>query len=87
MSRTWKVVVAIVAIAVVLLLMPFVRDFVDLFGSDQDGADNTVSVIVEWLLGGVLAFLLYSAVAAAPAVIEPRAPPSALAGPSDVATS
>jgi RsiW-degrading membrane proteinase PrsW (M82 family) len=64
------VVVGVVAVAVVLLLMPFVRDFVDLFASDADGADNTVSVLVEWLLGGVLAFLLYSAVVAAPGVVE-----------------
>ena len=69
MTRKWKVVAALVAIAVVLLLMPFVRDFVDLFGSDEDGTDNTVSVLVEWLLGGVLAFLLYSAIVAAPALI------------------
>jgi len=69
MTRKWKVVAALVAIAVVLLLMPFVRDFVDLFGSDEDGTDNTVSVLVEWLLGGVLAFLLYSANVAAPALI------------------
>ena len=69
MTRKWKVVAALVAIALVLLLMPFVRDFVDLFGSDEDGTDNTVSVLVEWLLGGVLAFLLYSAIVAAPALI------------------
>jgi hypothetical protein len=69
MTRKWKVVAALVAIAVALLLMPFVRDFVDLFGSDEDGTDNTVSVLVEWLLGGVLAFLLYSAIVAAPALI------------------
>ena len=69
MTRKWKVVVAVAAIAVVLLLMPFVRDFVDLFGSDEDGTDNTVSVLVAWLLGGVLALLLYSAIVAAPALI------------------
>jgi len=69
MTRKWKVVAALVAIAVALLLMPFVRDFVDLFGSDEDRTDNTVSVLVEWLLGGVLAFLLYSAIVAAPALI------------------
>jgi len=69
MTRKWKVVVAVVAIAVVLLLMPYVRDFVDLLGSDEDGTDNTVSVLVEWLIGGVLAFLLYSAIVAAPAVV------------------
>ena len=69
MTRKWKVVVAVLAVAVVLLLMPYVRDFVDLFGSDEDGTDNTVSVLVEWLIGGVLAFLLYSAVVAAPSVV------------------
>jgi hypothetical protein len=69
MTRKWKVVVAVVAVAVVLLLMPYVRDFVDLFGSDEDGADNTVSVLVEWLIGGVLAFLLYSAIVAAPGLL------------------
>ena len=69
MTRKWKVVVAVLAVAVVLLLMPYVREFVDLFGSDEDGTDNTVSVLVEWLIGGVLAFLLYSAVVAAPGVV------------------
>ena len=69
MTRKWKVVVAVVAVAVVLLLMPYVRDFVDLFGADEDGVDNTVTVLVEWLIGGVLAVLLYSAVVAAPGVI------------------
>ena len=52
-----------------LLLMPYVRDFVDLLGSDEDGTDNTVSVLVEWLIGGVLAFLLYSAIVAAPGLL------------------
>ena len=47
--------------------MPFVRDFVDLLGSDEDGTDSTVSTLVEWLIGGVVAFLVYTAVVALPA--------------------
>ena len=67
MTKGWKIGVAVVAIAVVVLfLMPYVRDLVDLLGSDEDGTDSTVSTLVEWLLGGVLAFLIYSAIVAVP---------------------
>ncbi len=70
MTKAFKVTVAVVAVAVVvLLLMPYVRDFVDLLGSDEDGTDSTVSTLIEWLIGGVLAFLLYAAVTAVPGVI------------------
>ena len=72
MTRAWKVVVAVLAIAVALLLMPFIRDFVDLLGSDEDGTDSAVSTLVEWLIGGVLAILLYSAVVAIPGVLARR---------------
>ena len=46
----------------------YVRDFVDLLGSDEDGTDSTVSTLIEWLLGGVLAFLIYTRVVAVPGV-------------------
>jgi hypothetical protein len=72
MTRAWKVVVAVLAIGVALLLMPFVRDFVDLLGSDEDGTDSTVSTLVEWLIGVALAILLYNAVAAIPGVLAHR---------------
>ena len=72
MTRPWKVVVAVLAVAVVLFLMPYVRDLVDLLGSDEDGTDTTVSTLVEWLIGGVLAFLLYSAVVAVPGFVARR---------------
>jgi flagellar biosynthesis protein FliR len=69
MTRKWKIVVAIVAIAVAVLLMPSLRDLVDLLGSDEDGTDSTVSTLVEWLLGGLLAFFVYTAVVAVPGLI------------------
>jgi hypothetical protein len=72
MTRGWKVVVAVAAIAVALLLMPVIRDFVDLLGADEDGTDNTVSTIVEWLIAGAIALLIYSAVTALPGLVARR---------------
>jgi hypothetical protein len=70
MTRAWKPAVAVVTIAVVVLfLMPYVRDLVDVLGSDEDGVDNAVSTLIEWLLAGVLAFLIYTAVVAVPGLI------------------
>ncbi len=70
MTRTWKIAVAVVVVAVVvLLLMPFVRDFVDLLGSDEDGTDSTVSTLIEWLLGGLLVFLIYTGIVAVPGLV------------------
>jgi Na+-driven multidrug efflux pump len=75
MTRGWKVVVAVAAIVVALLLLPFVRDFVDLLGADEDGTDSTVSTLVEWLIAGAIALLLYSAVVAVPGVLARRRRP------------
>lgn len=69
MTRAWKIVVAIVAIAVAVLLMPYLRDLVDLLGSDEDGTDSTVTTLVEWLLAVVVAFFVYTAVTALPTLV------------------
>ena len=72
MTTGWKIVVAVVAIAVAVLLYPYVRDLVDLLGSDEDGTDSTVSTLVEWLLAGLIAFFIYTAVTALPALVARR---------------
>ena len=72
MSRGWKVVVAVAAIAVAVLLLPLIRDFVDLLGADEDGTDSTVSTLVEWLIAAAIALLLYSAVVAVPGLLSRR---------------
>jgi RsiW-degrading membrane proteinase PrsW (M82 family) len=70
MTKVWKIAVAVIVVAVVVLLfMPYVRDFVDLLGSDKDGTDSTVSTLIEWLLGGLLAFLIYSGIVAVPGLV------------------
>ena len=68
-------VVAVVSIAVAVLLLPFIRDFVDLLGADEDGTDSTVSTLVEWLIAAAIALLLYSAVVAVPGVLARRRRP------------
>jgi hypothetical protein len=65
-TRAWKIAAALLAVAAAVLLFPYVRDFVDLLGADEDGTDSTVSSIVEWLLAVALAMLIYTALAAAP---------------------
>jgi hypothetical protein len=70
MTKVWKIAVAVIVIAVVVLLfMPYVRDLVHLLGSDKDGTDSTVSTLIEWLLGGLLAFLIYTGVVAVPGLV------------------
>jgi type III secretory pathway component EscU len=69
MSTRWKIGVAVVAIAVAVLLSPYVRDLVDLLGSDRDSTDSTVSTIVEWLLAGLIAFFIYAGVTALPGLV------------------
>lgn len=45
------------------------RDLVDLLGSNEDGTDSTVTTLVEWLVAGVLAFVIYTAVTAVPGLV------------------
>ena len=64
-----KIGAAVVAIAIVLLLMPAVRDLVDALGVDEDSADNTVSTLIEWLLAVALALLIYAGIVAVPHLV------------------
>ena len=67
-----KVGAAVVAVAVVLLLMPSLRDFVDGLGAGEDSFDSTVSTLVEWLLALALAMLIYTAIVAVPGLVTRR---------------
>jgi uncharacterized membrane protein YccC len=67
-----KVIAAVVAVAVVLLLMPYVGDLVDVLGAGQDSVDSTVSTLIEWLLAVALAILIYSGIAAIPRLVTRR---------------
>jgi hypothetical protein len=67
-----KVGAAGVAVAVVLLLMPYVRDFTDALGAGEDSTDSTVSTLIEWLLGVALAMLIYMAIVAVPGLVSRR---------------
>ncbi|MEX1008631.1 MAG: hypothetical protein WD271_12420 [Acidimicrobiia bacterium] len=65
-----KVGAAVVTVAVVvLLLMPYVRDFVDALGAGEDSVDSTVSTLIEWLLAVALAILIYTGIVAVPGLV------------------
>lgn len=72
MRKAFKVGAAVVAVAVVLLLMPYVRDFVDALGAGEDSVDSTVSTLIEWLIAVALAILIYSGIAALPGLLARR---------------
>jgi uncharacterized membrane protein len=62
--RIGKIAAAAVAIAIALVLLPLVRDLVDVIGVAEDSTDRTVSHIVQWTLTAVLAVALYTGVVA-----------------------
>jgi hypothetical protein len=67
-----KVAAAVVAVGIALLLMPYLRDFSDALGAGEDSTDSAVSTLVEWLLGVVLAILIYIAIVAVPGLVRRR---------------
>jgi hypothetical protein len=67
-----KVAAAVVAIAVALLLMPYLRDFTDALGVGKDSTDSTVSTLVEWLLAVAVAMLIYTTIVAVPGFVRRR---------------
>lgn len=67
-----KVIAAVVAIVVVLLLMPYIRDVVDALGVGEDNVDNTVSTLIAWLSAAALAILIYSGIVAVPGLVAAR---------------
>jgi uncharacterized membrane protein len=70
--RSGKIVAAAVAVAIALLLLPLVRDLVDVLGVAEDSTDRTVSHIVEWTLTAVLAAVLYAGIVAVPRMTRRR---------------
>ncbi len=61
-----------IAVVVAVLLMPYVRDFVDALGAGEDHVDSTVSTLIEWLIAIAVAILIYTAIAAVPALVTRR---------------
>jgi hypothetical protein len=72
MTKAFKVGAAVVAVVAAVLLMPYVRDFVDALGAGEDNVDSTVSTLIEWLIAVALAILIYSGIAALPGLLARR---------------
>ena len=66
-----KVVAAAVAVVLVLLvLLPLVREFLDLFATTTDGTDSVVRTIMEWVLVALLAAGIYTCIVQGPRAVS-----------------